>query len=154
MRSVRNLSSVLALVCACGVAAVASAQTQQEIKEDQHKEFRPVNPRENPPSLTERAKGAEASLPVVVQRSIDGDAELKRENVKVAGNESRRITLSGTVSSQRLKDRAQQLAQNVSGVQHVHNDLVVRGTADEVNGGTDAATTDHSDPEHRMPQRE
>src|SRR3954464_8447989 len=120
MRSVRNLSSVLALVCACGLAGVASAQTQQEIKEDQHKEFRPVNPLENPPSLTERAKGAEASLPVVVQRSIDGDPDLRRENVKVAGNESRLVTLSGTVSSQQLKDRAERIAQTVSGVQHVH----------------------------------
>ena len=150
----RTGASVAAVLCACGTAAIASAQSARDVHQEQREETRPMSGLENPPSLSERARGAESSLPVVVQRSINGDPELRRENVKVAANERRTVTLSGEVSSERLKDRAERIARTVSGVQHVHNDLVVRGTADELNRGRDAATTDHSDPAHEQPQRE
>jgi osmotically-inducible protein OsmY len=114
---------------------------------------RPLDPQQNPPSLSERAKGAEASIPVAIQRSIDGDAELAPYDIKVAANERRNITLSGTVPSARLRDRAEVLARKASGTQHVHNDIIVTSRPSDLRGD-DAATTDRSDPARVMPERE
>lgn len=114
---------------------------------------RPLDPAQNPPSLSERATGAEASIPVAIQRSIEGDAELQPYDIKVAGNERRGITLSGTVPSARLRERAEDLAEEASGAQHVHNDIVVTAAPSD-RRGSDAATTDNSDPARVMPQRE
>jgi osmotically-inducible protein OsmY len=116
-------------------------------------DLRPVDPKENPPSLSERAKGAEASIPLAVQRSIEGDRELAPYDIKVAGNERRGITLSGKVPSARLRNRAERLAEQTSGAQHVHNDIIVTAAPDD-RRGDDAATTNKSDPARVMPERE
>lgn len=91
---------------------------------------RPLDPERNPPSLSERAKGAEAAIPVAIQRSIEGDPELAPYDIEVAANERRGVTLSGTVPSPRLRDRAERLAEKASGAQHVHNDIVVTTAPD------------------------
>jgi osmotically-inducible protein OsmY len=88
-----------------------------------------------------------------VQRSIEGDRELAAYDIKVAGNERRGITLSGKVPSERLRNRAERLAEQTSGAQHVHNDIIVSAVPDD-RRGDDAATTDKSDPAKVMPQRE
>ncbi len=119
----------------------------------QRDDTRPLDPARNPPSLSERAKGAEASIPLAVQRSIAGDRELSAYDIKVAGNERRGVTLSGKVPSERLRNRAERLAEQASGAQHVHNDIVVSAVQDG-RRGDDAATTDASDPARVMPERE
>jgi osmotically-inducible protein OsmY len=134
------------LVTACVLAVPRVARGQMP-------DARPLDPAQNPPSLSERAKGAEASIPVAVQRSIDGDAELAPYDIKVAANERRNITLSGTVPSAELRDRAEVLARKASGTQHVHNDIIVTSRPSD-RRGDDAATTDESDPARVMPQRE
>jgi hypothetical protein len=146
------MKPIFAALRVVGLLAIATVALAQ--RHDDAIETRPLDPQQNPPSLSERARGAEASLPVVVQRSIDGDPELRTQRVKVAGNERRNITLSGEVTSQRLKDRAGALAQQVSGVQHVHNDIVVLGSRRSADEASDAATTDGSDPAHVLPRRE
>jgi len=136
----------IALLTACVLAVPNRARGQAT-------DTRPLDPERNPPSLSERAKGAEAAIPVAIQRSIDGDAELAAYDIKVAGNERRGITLSGTVPSEHLRNRAERLAENASGAQHVHNDIVVTAAPSD-RRGDDAATTSNSDPEKVMPQRE
>jgi hypothetical protein len=117
-------------------------------------DLRPADPRENPPSLSERGSGGEGSLPIVVQRSINGDPELRTQDIRVAGNERRHITLSGYVSEPRLKNKAETLAERVSGVQHVHNNIIVLGgTMDEAEEALNAPTRP-SDPLHEKPERE
>ncbi len=116
-------------------------------------DLRPVDPAANPPSLSERAKGAEASIPITIQRSLKGDAELAPYDIKVAGNERRNITLSGTVPTTALRDKAERIARETSGTQHVHNDIVVTSHPSE-RRGDDAATTNRSDPARVMPERE
>ncbi len=146
--------SLLALVTASG--AESRDPTIRAIeRHDEAVETRPVDPARNPPSLSTQANGVESSIPVVVQRRLDGDPELRTQHIKVAGNERRNITLSGEVTSAALKQRAQDLAQGVSGVQHVHNDIVIVSPSERrAPIGDDASTTDRSDPKHRMPQRE
>jgi hypothetical protein len=135
--------AALATLAALVPPALAAAQN----------DLRPVDPQRNPPSLSERAKGAEASIPLAIQRSIEADRELSAYDIKVAGNERRGVTLSGTVPSARLRDRAERLAENASGAQHVHNDIVVTAHP-TTRRGDDAATTDNSDPARVMPERE
>jgi osmotically-inducible protein OsmY len=136
-------TETLLMIAVLVVPAAASAQH----------DLRPVDPKENPPSLSERAKGAEASIPIAIQRSIEGDRELSAYDIKVAGNERRGITLSGKVPSERLRDRAERLAEQASGAQHVHNDIIVSAAPDD-RRGNDAATTNKSDPARVMPERE
>ena len=64
------------------------------------------------------------------------------------------MTLSGEVSSEHLRRKAQDLAQSVLGVQHVHNELLVVSRSGRACREDSAATTDHSDPADRLPQRE
>jgi osmotically-inducible protein OsmY len=137
----------IALLTACVVLAVPSRARGQVT------DTRPLDPERNPPSLSERAKGAEAAIPVTIQRSIDGDPELAPYDIKVAANERRGVTLSGTVPSERLRNRAERLAETASGAQHVHNDIVVTPAPSD-RRGDDAATTSNSDPARVMPQRE
>jgi osmotically-inducible protein OsmY len=141
----RTLFVAIVAVASAGLASPNGVAAQNDL--------RPLDPERNPPSLSERAKGAEASIPVAVQRSIEGDRELAPYDIKVAGNERRGVTLSGTVPSARLRDRAEQLAESASGSQHVHNDIVVTAHPTD-RRGDDAATTDNSDPARVMPQRE
>jgi hypothetical protein len=101
-----------------------------------------------------RARQGRGSIhPLTIQRSIEGDRELSAYDIKVAGNERRGITLSGKVPSERLRNRAERLAERASGAQHVHNDIIVSAVPDD-RRGDDAATTDKSDPAKVMPQRE
>ena len=142
----RAVRTAALTACVLAIPSVARGQAPMP-------DTRPLDPRKNPPSLSERARGAEAAIPVAVQRSIDGDAALAPYDIKVAGNERRNITLSGTVPSVGLRDRAEVLARNVSGSQHVHNDIVVTGHPSD-RRGDDPATTDRTDPERGMPERE
>ena len=136
-----------AVVASCAGLALYGLAAAQDV------DTRPLDPARNPPSLSERAKGAEASIPVAIQRSIEGDPELAPYDIKVAANERRGVTLSGTVPSTRLRDRAERLAETASGAQHVHNDIVVTARPSD-RRGDDAATTDNSDPARVMPERE
>jgi osmotically-inducible protein OsmY len=136
----------IAVLTACVLALPSRARGQMP-------DTRPLDPAQNPPSLSERAKGAEAAIPVAIQRSIDGDAELAPYDIKVAANERRGVTLSGTVPSAHLRDRAERLAEKASGTQHVHNDIIVTAAPSD-RRGDDAATTSNSDPAKVMPQRE
>ncbi len=136
----------IVLLTACVLAIPSRARGQMP-------DTRPLDPAQNPPSLSERATGAEASIPVAIQRSIEGDTELAPYAIKVAANERRGVTLSGTVPSASLRDRAERLAEQVSGAQHVHNDIVVTPAPSD-RRGDDAATTSNSDPAKVMPQRE
>lgn len=136
----------IVLLTACVLAIPSRARGQMP-------DTRPLDPAQNPPSLSARAEGAEAAIPVVIQRSIEGDAELAPYDIKVAANERRGVTLSGTVPSAHLRARAERLAESASGTQHVHNDIVVTPAPGD-RRGDDAATTSNSDPEKVMPQRE
>ena len=147
----RSIILIVTALMAVGVTPVAG-QVSGDRRVETDVDTRPLDPRQDPPSLSERARGAEAALPVVVQRSIEGDPELRTQNVKVAGNERRNITLSGEVSDPRLKAKAQRLAQSVAGVQHVHNNIVVLGTPESFED--DPGSPRGSDPLHVMPERE
>jgi osmotically-inducible protein OsmY len=136
----------IALLTACVLALPSRARGQMP-------DTRPLDPARNPPSLSERATGAEAAIPIAIQRSIEGDAELAPYDIKVAANERRGVTLSGTVPSPYLRNRAERLAEKASGAQHVHNDIVVTAAPSD-RRGDDAATTSTSDPAKVMPQRE
>ena len=143
-------ASVIVPVAALAAALAAPMTTGAQVGTV---DTRPLDPAQNPPSLSERAKGAEASIPIAIQRSIEGDPELRPYDIKVAANERRGITLSGTVPSARLRERAEDLAEEASGAQHVHNDIIVTAVPSD-RRGSDAATTDNSDPARVMPQRE
>ncbi len=143
-----HVTRVAALTAGVLSVAATAARGQQN-----GTDLRPVDPTQNPPSLAERARASEASIPLAVQRSINGDSELAPYEIKVAGGRVRNITLSGTVPTERLRDRAGRLALETSGTQHVYNDIVVTPHPND-RRGDDASTSDKSDPERLMPERE
>ena len=144
-----SVFSLVVGVAGAQLGGIALGQTSGAPAEE-----RPLDVGRNPPSLSEKAHGFEASIPAVVQRKLDADPELRGQHIKVAGNMRRNVTLSGEVTSAHLRKRAGDLAQGVSGVQHVHNDLRVITNPNAPAVGSDAATTDRSDPAHALPQRE
>src|SRR5689334_4961196 len=101
MRTLTLTAGVISLLVALPAAAQDDPSVKAIERHDESIETRPVDPSRNPPSLSERAHGVEASIPIVVQRKLDGDPELRTQHIKVAGNERRNITLSGEVTSAR-----------------------------------------------------
>jgi osmotically-inducible protein OsmY len=75
----------------------------------------------------------------VCDRLVDApEVDASNIEVKVTNGE---VTLSGTVDDRWQKRRAEDLAENISGVREVHNNLRVR-RGDERIGGTAGATTE------------
>src|SRR4051794_17203275 len=87
------------------------------------------NPTGDRPQLSKNATGAEASLVVQVKNQLQTDPRLRSEDIKVEGDEERRITLTGTVATDDQKQHAEQVAGGVANVQYVENKLVVESGA-------------------------
>jgi hypothetical protein len=115
------------LVSVCAVALLATTAWADNPGD--------ANPTGDKPGLSENASGAEASLVVVVQRELAADPELASQRIQVEGNERRMITLRGVVANDRLRERAEDVAERVANVQVVENRLVVRGDAVDERGG-------------------
>jgi osmotically-inducible protein OsmY len=105
-----------------------------------------ANPTGDKPGLSENASGAEASLVVTVQREIANDPELASQRIQVEGDERRLITLRGVVDNDRLRERAESVAERVANVQLVENRLVVRGDGVDQRGGDAGSLTNQGRP--------
>jgi osmotically-inducible protein OsmY len=105
-----------------------------------------ANPTGDKPGLSENASGAEASLVVTVQREIANDPELASQRIQVEGDERRLITLRGVVDNDRLRERAEDVAERVANVQLVENRLVVRGDGVDQRGGDAGSLTNQGRP--------
>jgi osmotically-inducible protein OsmY len=105
-----------------------------------------ANPTGDKPGLSENASGAEASLVVTVQREIANDPELASQRIQVEGDERRLITLRGVVDNDRLRERAENVAERVANVQLVENRLVVRGDGVDQRGGDAGSLTNQGRP--------
>jgi osmotically-inducible protein OsmY len=105
-----------------------------------------ANPTGDKPGLSENASGAEASLVVTVQREIANDPELASQRIQVEGDERRLITLRGVVDNDRLRERAEDVAERVANVQLVENRLVVRGDTVDQRGGDAGSLTNQGRP--------
>ncbi len=67
---------------------------------------------------------ADEALESVVRNAFSSDTALRSANVTVVANEAI-VTLSGTLSSFELRDRAVGVTESVSGVEQVNNQLQV-----------------------------
>jgi len=105
-----------------------------------------ANPTGDKPGLSENASGAEASLVVTVQRELADDPELASQRIQVEGDERRLITLRGSVDSDHLRMRAEEVARRVANVQLVENRLVVRGDGVDQRGGDGGSLTNQGRP--------
>jgi osmotically-inducible protein OsmY len=126
------------IVSACAVALLAATARADNPGD--------ANPTGDKPGLSENASGAEASLVVAVQREIANDPELASQRIQVEGNERRLITLRGVVDSDRLRERAEDVAEGVANVQLVENRLVVRGDGGDTRGGDADSLTNQGRP--------
>ncbi len=85
---------------------------------------------------THRSTGAyldDKSIAAKVKADLIGDPDVKAAQVKVnvfRGD----VQLSGFVENDTQKQKAEQIARNVNGVNFVKNDLVVRSSANEAAG--------------------
>jgi len=81
-----------------------------------------------------------------IKARMVGDKELKGSDISVDTDKSGEVTLSGTVDSRMVRHRADDIAEDVSGVRYVQNNLRVReparvGTAAGTTGAAGIATT-------------
>jgi osmotically-inducible protein OsmY len=126
------------IVSACAVALLATTAWADNPGD--------ANPTGDKPGLSENASGAEASLVVAVQREIANDPELASQRIQVEGDERRLITLRGVVDNDRLRERAEDVAERVANVQLVENRLVVRGDGVDERGGDAGSLTNQGRP--------
>jgi hypothetical protein len=112
--------------CAAAAIMLASAASAQIRTNDAPGTRNPTGDR---PQLSENASGAEASLVVQVKQQLQTDQQLRGENIKVEGDEERRITLTGTVATDAQKQQAERVARGVANVQYVENKIAVASGA-------------------------
>lgn len=91
---------------------------------------------DDPASMTAQPGAADGDeqLETYVQARYQGDVSMRTHNIGVSADNGV-VTLRGTVDSAEAKQQAGQLAQQVSGVRSVNNELQVQAPADQADLG-------------------